>query len=256
MVPRPHGARDAQDRRVSQAHRRRHRSGRCAGSEERPQPAAGRTRRPPRSRDRAQSRRSRRSANDQGVGRTLRRARHRSGSDRRPRAAERRAGRHGDADLVRRKPRHGASADRRHSQRREIVDHQRPAQAVGREDGKPCRRYAPAPVVSPEAEYRTDGYAGNSGAEDRDEIRAVEAGDNRRGAAHALRAGGSRQRASTSGRSRRIPTPRRPDLETFASTRFARRGGEVDYHNAAQSYIRALNEGTFGRFSFESPHDE
>jgi ribosome biogenesis GTPase A len=46
-----------------------------------------------------------------------------------------------------------------------------------------------------------------------------------------------------------------PDLATFASTRFARRGGEVDYHNAAQSYIRALGEGTFGRFSFETPHD-
>jgi ribosome biogenesis GTPase A len=52
------------------------------------------------------------------------------------------------------------------------------------------------------------------------------------------------------------PNTSAPDLETFASTRFARRGGEVDYHNAAQSYIRALNEGTFGRFSFESPHDE
>jgi ribosome biogenesis GTPase A len=46
-----------------------------------------------------------------------------------------------------------------------------------------------------------------------------------------------------------------PDLESFASTRFSRRGGEIDYHNAAQSYIRTLNEGTFGRFSFESPHD-
>jgi ribosome biogenesis GTPase A len=52
------------------------------------------------------------------------------------------------------------------------------------------------------------------------------------------------------------PATSAPDLESFASTRFARRGGEVDYHNAAQSYIRALNEGTFGRFSFEAPHDE
>ena len=255
MVPRPHGARDAQDRRIPQAHRRRRRSGRRAGPKERPQPAARRTRRPPRSRDRAQSRRSCRSANHQGVGRTLRRARHRSGSDRRTRAAERRAGRHRDAEPLRRKTRHGAGADRRHSQRREIVDHQRPAQAVGGEDGKPCRRYAPAPVVSFEAEYRTHGYAGNSGAEDRDEIRAVEAGDNRRGAAHALRAGGSRQRVPQWAVAQN-PHTSAPDLETFASTRFARRGGEVDYHNAAQSYIRALNEGTFGRFSFESPHDE
>lgn len=45
-----------------------------------------------------------------------------------------------------------------------------------------------------------------------------------------------------------------PDLETFARGRgFARRGGEVDYHNAAQSYIRAFNDGTFGRLSLESP---
>jgi ribosome biogenesis GTPase A len=54
----------------------------------------------------------------------------------------------------------------------------------------------------------------------------------------------------------RYPAAGVPDLETFASTRFARRGGEVDYHNAAQAYIRTLNEGTLGRFSFESPHDE
>jgi ribosome biogenesis GTPase A len=47
-----------------------------------------------------------------------------------------------------------------------------------------------------------------------------------------------------------------PTLDSFASTRFSRRGGEVDYHNAAQSYIRCLNEGTFGRFTFEVPHDE
>jgi ribosome biogenesis GTPase A len=48
-----------------------------------------------------------------------------------------------------------------------------------------------------------------------------------------------------------------PDLEAFARARgFARRGGEVDYHNAAQSYIRAFNEGTFGRVSLESPDDD
>jgi ribosome biogenesis GTPase A len=47
-----------------------------------------------------------------------------------------------------------------------------------------------------------------------------------------------------------------PDLEAFAAARgFARRGGEVDYHNAARAYIRTLNDGTFGRISFESPDD-
>jgi len=52
------------------------------------------------------------------------------------------------------------------------------------------------------------------------------------------------------------PRTAAPDLETFAAARFSRRGGEIDYHNAAQSYIRTLNDGTFGRFSFESPDDE
>ena len=48
-----------------------------------------------------------------------------------------------------------------------------------------------------------------------------------------------------------------PSLEEFAAARgFVRRGGEVDYHNAAQSYIRAFNEGTFGRISLESPDDD
>lgn len=48
-----------------------------------------------------------------------------------------------------------------------------------------------------------------------------------------------------------------PDLEMFARSRgFARRGGEVDYHNAAQSYIRAFNEGTFGRITLEAPGDD
>ena len=47
-----------------------------------------------------------------------------------------------------------------------------------------------------------------------------------------------------------------PDLETFSRAGgFVRRGGEVDYHNAAQSYIRAFNEGTFGRISLEAPDD-
>jgi ribosome biogenesis GTPase A len=52
------------------------------------------------------------------------------------------------------------------------------------------------------------------------------------------------------------PKTRVPDLEAFAAARgFMRRGGEADYHNAAQSYIAALNDGTFGRISFEAPND-
>jgi ribosome biogenesis GTPase A len=47
-----------------------------------------------------------------------------------------------------------------------------------------------------------------------------------------------------------------PDLDSFAATRgFVRRGAKIDYHNAAQSYIRALSGGEFGRFSFEAPGD-
>jgi ribosome biogenesis GTPase A len=54
----------------------------------------------------------------------------------------------------------------------------------------------------------------------------------------------------------RRPRTRVPDLAAFAAARgFVRRGGEIDYHNAAQSYIRALNAGTFGRISFESTDD-
>lgn len=49
-----------------------------------------------------------------------------------------------------------------------------------------------------------------------------------------------------------------PDLETFAGSRgFKRKGGEPDYHNAAQSYIKDFNEGKFGRITLEpSPHDD
>ena len=47
-----------------------------------------------------------------------------------------------------------------------------------------------------------------------------------------------------------------PDLETFATGRFVRRGGEIDHHNAAQSYISAFGAGTFGRISLESPDDD
>lgn len=52
---------------------------------------------------------------------------------------------------------------------------------------------------------------------------------------------------------RRQPRTRVPNLEAFAAARgFMRRGGEVDYHTAARSYIHALNDGAFGRFSFET----
>ncbi|MGC1380950.1 MAG: GTPase, partial [Candidatus Baltobacteraceae bacterium] len=54
----------------------------------------------------------------------------------------------------------------------------------------------------------------------------------------------------------RHPRTNVPSLQAFAAARgFMRRGGEVDYHNAAQSYIRAFNEGAFGRISLESPDD-
>ena len=43
-----------------------------------------------------------------------------------------------------------------------------------------------------------------------------------------------------------------PDLETFSRTRGSRRkGGEIDYHNAAQSYIKDFNQGKFGRITLE-----
>jgi ribosome biogenesis GTPase A len=48
-----------------------------------------------------------------------------------------------------------------------------------------------------------------------------------------------------------------PDLATFAAERgFMRRGGEIDEHNAAQSYIKAFNDGVFGRISLEAPGDD
>jgi ribosome biogenesis GTPase A len=43
-----------------------------------------------------------------------------------------------------------------------------------------------------------------------------------------------------------------PDLETFARGRgFARRGGEVDLHNAAGAFLKDFNDGKFGRITFE-----
>lgn len=54
----------------------------------------------------------------------------------------------------------------------------------------------------------------------------------------------------------RDPRTQVPDLAAFAAHRgFVRRGGEVDYHNAAQSYIHAFNDGVFGRISLEAPDD-
>jgi len=54
----------------------------------------------------------------------------------------------------------------------------------------------------------------------------------------------------------RSPHTRVPDLASFAARRgFIRSGGETDYHNAAHSYIRAFNDGTFGRISLENPDD-
>lgn len=49
-----------------------------------------------------------------------------------------------------------------------------------------------------------------------------------------------------------------PDLETFSKSRgFMRKGGEIDYHNAAQSYIKDFNEGKFGRITLEpAPYDD
>jgi ribosome biogenesis GTPase A len=47
-----------------------------------------------------------------------------------------------------------------------------------------------------------------------------------------------------------------PDLQSFAERRgHVMRGGEPDYHNAAQSYIREFNDGLFGRISLEAPDD-
>ena len=54
----------------------------------------------------------------------------------------------------------------------------------------------------------------------------------------------------------RAPRTSVPDLQSFATARgFLRRGGETEYHNAAQSYISAFNDGAFGRISLEAPGD-
>jgi ribosome biogenesis GTPase A len=47
-----------------------------------------------------------------------------------------------------------------------------------------------------------------------------------------------------------------PSLDELVSARgFVGRGGKVDAHNAAQSYLRAFEQGKFGRISLESPDD-
>ncbi|MDP9106797.1 MAG: ribosome biogenesis GTPase YlqF [Candidatus Eremiobacteraeota bacterium] len=48
-----------------------------------------------------------------------------------------------------------------------------------------------------------------------------------------------------------------PGLETFARARgFARRGGDVDLHNAAGAYLKDFNDGKFGRITFERAEPE
>jgi ribosome biogenesis GTPase A len=45
-----------------------------------------------------------------------------------------------------------------------------------------------------------------------------------------------------------------PDLETYARARgFARRGAEVDLHNAAGAFIKDFGDAKFGRVTFEAP---
>ena len=83
----------------------------------------------------------------------------------------------------------------------------------------------------------------------------MEAGDLRRGAARSLRPRRGRGAFHRWLLARR-PRTNVPDLQAFAAERgFVRRGGAVDYHNAAQSYISAFNDGVFGRISLESPDD-
>lgn len=54
----------------------------------------------------------------------------------------------------------------------------------------------------------------------------------------------------------RAPRTSVPDLHAFATARgFRQRGGDTEYHNAAHAYIKAFNEGAFGRISLEAPDD-
>jgi len=53
------------------------------------------------------------------------------------------------------------------------------------------------------------------------------------------------------------PRGRIPTLQTFADARgFRRRGNLSDLHNAAHSYIKAFNDGVFGRTTLELPPDD
>jgi ribosome biogenesis GTPase A len=53
-----------------------------------------------------------------------------------------------------------------------------------------------------------------------------------------------------------MPDTSVPDLYTFGTRRgLLRSGGDIDEHNAALAYIRAFNEGRFGRISLEAPRD-
>ena len=85
----------------------------------------------------------------------------------------------------------------------------------------------------------------------------MEARDLRRAAARALRPRGGRRGVSSLAAAARVRARACPISQAFAAQRgFVRRGGEIDYHNAAQSYISAFNDGTFGRISFESAGDD
>jgi ribosome biogenesis GTPase A len=44
-----------------------------------------------------------------------------------------------------------------------------------------------------------------------------------------------------------------PSLETFAQQRGLVRGGTIDEHNAAWSYLKDVGEGAFGRFTLDEP---
>ncbi len=50
------------------------------------------------------------------------------------------------------------------------------------------------------------------------------------------------------------PSASVPTLQEFAQARgFARRGGDIDLHNAAGAFLREFNDARFGRFTFERP---
>ena len=110
-------------------------------------------------------------------------------------------------------------------------------------------------MVSSSAQHRADGYAGHPAAEDLDAA-----------AQWKLAICGAVPRdhydpeevvaAFHSWLVARDRGSQAPDLATFAARRgFVQRRGEIDYHNAAHSYVHAFNDGAFGRISFEAPDD-